>query len=290
MEIKQMPVPSYYGRNGYKPLIIVNHISAGTMGSMYNHFLNRANEASSNFGIARDGTIVQYVDIKNGAWTQGRIQRSDKRPLAPIIEQLMGNPNYYGVSIEHEGYAGNGIHGDLTEEQFWSTCWLHKYIQDAVEKEYGHRIELNSHHVIGHFQIDTKGKPNCPGPLFPWSNLYAELVYANSMTLEEYTEHIEYKGSLNANKVLAFAFASRIADLQSKLNGRYAAEARRKLMLLSPIMEELSYSAYFKELTAEGIAARIGQVYANANTEKWEKEGVRKLMIGANYAKEKGLL
>ena len=291
MNIKQMPVPSYYGRNGHKPIIIVNHISAGTMGSMYNHFLNKANQASSHFGIGRDGTIVQYVDIKNGAWTQGKIQEMAGRPLAPIIKQMMGNPNYYGVSIEHEGYSGNGIRGDLTEEQFWASCWLHKYIQDAVEKEYGHRIELNSHFVIGHYQIDTRGKPNCPGPLFPWSNLYAELAYASTMTLEEYTEQIMYKTSLQANKVLAFAFASRVLDLKAKLSHPvYGKEAARKLLLLTPIMEELSYSAYFNELTAEGIAERIDQVYKNANTVKWEKEGVRKLVIGGNYAKQLGLL
>jgi N-acetylmuramoyl-L-alanine amidase len=291
MNITQMPVQSFHGRNGRKPLIIVDHISTGTMGSMYNTFKNTANRASSHFGVSRKGEIVQYVPIEQAAWTQGKIQDSPSRPLAPIIRQYMGNPHYYGVSIEHEGSPGNGIQGDLTDEQFWATCWLHKHIQAEVERIYGHRIELNSHHVIGHFQIDTKGKPNCPGPLYPWANLYSELIYASNMTLDEYSEQISYKTSIGSNKVTAFAFAARIADLRAKLShAKFGAEARRKIMLMLPIMEELSFSAYFNEVTAENIAARIEQVYANANTERWEKEGVRKLLVGANFAKQLGLL
>ncbi|OUS72971.1 hypothetical protein B1748_23470 [Paenibacillus sp. MY03] len=291
MDIKQTPVTSFHGREGRKPIIIVNHISAGSMGSMYNTFKNPANRASSHFGISRKGEIVQYVPIQQAAWTQGKIQSSATRPIAPIIRQHMGNPNLYAVSIEHEGYAGNGIQGDLTEEQFWASCWLHKYIQSEVERLYNHRIELNSHHVIGHYQIDAVGKPVCPGLLFPWANLYSELIYASGMTLVEYGEQISYKTSIGANKVTAFAFAARIADLKAKLTHTvYGPEARRKIMLLLPIMEELSFSAYFNEETAENIAARIDQVYNNANTERWEKEGVRKLLVGANYAKQLGLL
>lgn len=291
MNIIQKPVESYQSRNGWKPLIIVDHISAGSMSSMYNTFKNKANRASSHFGISRTGEIVQYVDIKQAAWTQGKIQSSPTRPIAPIISQYRGNPNLYAVSIEHEGYVGNGIQGDITEEQFWASCWLHKYIQAEVERLYNHRIELNSHFVIGHYQIDAVGKPVCPGPLFPWNNLYSELIYSSGMTLDEYGEQIAYKTSIGANKVLAFAFAARIADLKAKLtHSKHDTEARRKLMLLSPIMEELSFSAYFKELTAENIALRIEQVYNNANTERWEKEGVSKLLAGANFAKTLGIL
>ncbi|WP_214629980.1 N-acetylmuramoyl-L-alanine amidase [Paenibacillus agaridevorans] len=291
MDINQTPVTSYSNRSGRIPLIIVNHISAGSMGSMYNTFKNPSNRASSHFGISRKGEIVQYVPIQQAAWTQGKIQSSETRPIAPIIRQHMGNPNLYGVSIEHEGYAGHGIQGDLTEEQFWATCWLHKFIQSEVERLYGHRIELNSHHVIGHFQIDAIGKPVCPGLLFPWANLYSELAYASTMSLEEYTEQIQYKTSQQSNKALAFAFVSRIKDLKIKLDSPiYGKEAERKILLMSPVMEELSYSAYFKEVTARGIAERIEQVYDNANTVRWEKEGIRKLIIGANYAKQMGLL
>lgn len=287
MNIIQKPVPGYQSRGSNKPLVIVNHISVGTMGSMYNHFANRANKASSHFGVGRDGSIVQYVDLNQAAWTQGKIQL----PSASIIKQMGGNPNLYGVSIEHEGYAGNGIQGDLTEEQFWATCWLHKYIQETVQAIYSVRIELNSHHVIGHYQIDSKGKPFCPGPLFPWSNLYSELVYANQMTLEEYTERLQYKQSVDSVKVVAFAFASRVEDLRAKLtHSVYGKEAARKLLQLTPILEEISYSAYYNEVTPLGIASRVREIYNNSLTTKWEEVGVRKLMIGANYAKEKGLL
>lgn len=287
MNIIQKPVPGFQSRGNQIPLIIVDHISVGSMGSMYNHFSNRNNKASSHFGIGRDGSIVQYVDLRQAAWTQGKVQL----PSAPIIKKMMGNPNLYGVSIEHEGYAGNGLDGDLTEAQFWATCWLHKYIQEEVEKIYNHKIDLNSHHVIGHFQIDSKGKPFCPGPKFPWASLYAELVYANTMTLSQYTERVAYKQSSSSHKVMAFAFAARVVDLESKLTHKvYAAEARRKLLLLTPVLDSLSFSSYYNEVTPENIAARVKQIHNNSLTVRWEELGIEKLLVGFNYAREIGLL
>lgn len=284
MEIQNKPVPSFEERSGQKPVVIVNHISAGSMGSMYNTFANRANKASSHFGIGRDGAIVQYVDINKAAWTQGRIQD----PTASIIKQLTGNPNKYGVSIEHEGYGLNGLDGNLTDEQFLSSCWLHKHIQATVEAEYGVRIPLNSHQVIGHYQIDSIGKPLCPGRAFPWTRLYAELVIADSMTLEAYTERIEYLRSNAADRSLAYAFAWRILDLKSKIdNKQWGVAAQAKLMLFEPILHQIGFVG---EATPLNIADRIYEIYNNSFVLKNEKEGIRKLLIGARYAQQAGLL
>ena len=67
MEIIEKLVPSFNDRNGQRPLIIVNHISVGRMGSMFNTFNNKANRASSHFGVGRDGSIVQYVSNHQAA-------------------------------------------------------------------------------------------------------------------------------------------------------------------------------------------------------------------------------
>ena len=117
------------------------------------------------------------------------------------------NANYYTVTIEHEGYEGHGLEGDLTEEQFTATCWLHKWIQTEVERLYAVRIPLNSHQVIAHNQIDSK-KGTCPGTKFPWTRLYAELSIADGMTLEAYEERLLSKNGDNTKRSTAYALVS----------------------------------------------------------------------------------
>ncbi|MNC56868.1 hypothetical protein D3C75_1064910 [compost metagenome] len=34
---------------------------------------------------------------------------------------------------------------------------------------------MDETHVIGHFQVDPVRKPYCPGPKFPWNQLYTTL-------------------------------------------------------------------------------------------------------------------
>lgn len=159
-------------RGGIVPVCIVNHISAGTMGSMDNWFTSSGNEVSSaHFGVAKDGRIHQYVKIERMAWANGLRMDNLRAATAPIVFDKKINPNLYSVSIEHEG-----TDGDLTEEQFQSSVWLHRYIRDYVKQIWGYEIPFDDYHVIGHFQIDKINKPNCPGPKFPWARLYTELT------------------------------------------------------------------------------------------------------------------
>lgn len=289
MDILRKPCTNYYAnRLGHKPLAICNHISAGTMGSMDAWFKNPSSNASSTFGIGRSGEIHQYVDIEHGAWTQGITKDAIQHATAPLIKQMGINPNLYFVGIEHEGYEGNGIDGSLTEDQFLSSCWVHKYTQDYVQKRYGHKIELNPYYVLGHFQIDPRRKPNCPGKMFPWARLYAELAIANDMEMEAYDERIEYLRSKSSQRTTAYAFAERIGDLRAKLTDpKWGDVARLKLLKLTPCLAELDYKG---EITAEGIASRVRDIYNNSYNEKWEGEAMRKLLIGAQCAKEAGIL
>ncbi|GIP35523.1 N-acetylmuramoyl-L-alanine amidase [Paenibacillus sp. J2TS4] len=154
------------------PFVIVNHISAGSMGSMDSWFTSPNNRTSSaHFGVAKDGRIHQYVDIRRMAWANGIGAADIARSNTPVIRDNPGiNPNLYSVSIEHEG-----MDGDLTEEQFQASVWLHRYIQQQVQEIWGRNFELNPYHVIGHFQVNPKGKPHCPGLKFPWNRLYKAL-------------------------------------------------------------------------------------------------------------------
>ncbi|WP_227872450.1 N-acetylmuramoyl-L-alanine amidase [Paenibacillus albus] len=239
-------VPNYSSRtrNGraYVPIVIVNHISAGTLSSMDAWFRNPAAQSSSHFGIGRDGVIHQYVRLENAAWTQGILPEAFSRATAPII-QLMGvNPNLYCISIEHEGYANAGADGSLTEEQFWFLCWLHKYIQSEVERIWKQHIRFGPDTVLGHYQIDPVRKPFCPGPAFPWARLYSELAIAEGMDLEHYEERVHYQLGEASRFAAAFAIVERVCDLGNKLtDAKWGSAAEAKLLLLSPCMPLISY-------------------------------------------------
>lgn len=237
----------YPDRFGLKPMAIVDHISVGTMESMKNWFTDpKNNKASAHFGVGRDGTICQYVKLECGSWAQGIGKELMPEAKAPIVKDMDCDPNHYCVSIEHEGYVEQstgevkGLDGNLTDAQFWATCWLHKYIQSEVEKAYGVHISLGAYNVIGHFQIAPRYKPNCPGPNFPWSRLYAELAIAELMSFEDYEARVKYKSAPVTDKNRAAAVMNRVYDLWKKADNpnQYEHNAVGKLLLLEKFMKD----------------------------------------------------
>lgn len=240
-------VKNYYSRRGYEPIAICNHITAGTAGSVYNWFTSPNNkQASSHFLVCRNGEIHQYVDIRQGAWTQGLSASQIPIAKAPIVKQMKVNPNYYMIGIEHEGYVEGhknddgsievvnyGLDGDLTEEQFKASLWLHKWVQEEVQRIYGFRIPLNSHNVVGHFQVDPVRKPFCPGPNFPWQRLYKELAYAEYLTLKELENKLTYENTEQYENELAFKIANQAKYLYHLMvNGNEGQKRWAKNMLL----------------------------------------------------------
>lgn len=239
-------VKNYYpNRSGQRPRAICNHISAGTMGSMYNWFTDPKNRnASAHFGVGRNGEIHQYVDIQHGAWTQGISADDIPYATANIVKDLNSDPNYWCVSIEHEGYIDNntgarvGIDGDLTDAQFLATCWLHKYIQTEVQNRWGIHIALGSYNVIGHCMVAPRKKPSCPGSLFPWDRLLRELAVAETMSLDQYEMRLDYKQNPNHDFEYCTKVMGRITDLFNKANGsKWSGEAITKLVAVGKIME-----------------------------------------------------
>lgn len=211
----------------YKPFVICNHITVGSLQSVYNWFTSPSNNrASSHFVVGRDGEIHQYVDLQHAAWTQGLVMPQDyARTRAQVVKNVNPrlNPNTYMVSIEHEGYnirdnegrivEKHGEDGELTEEQFWATAWLHRFIKDELKRMFDVTISLNDYFVIGHHQVDPVRKPFCPGPQFPWSRLYSELAIANNMTLEDYEQRIVTQRSAAQENVKIYEVAQYLYKL-----------------------------------------------------------------------------
>ena len=108
------------------------------------------------------------------------------------------------------------------------------------------------------------------------------------MTLEEYEERLIYSGSKSAERAVAFAFAERINELGTKFNDeKWGEPAKAKVLKLEPVMYLMGYPG---AVTPDGIVKRVRDIYNNSAIAKYEDEGFKKLLIGANKAKEVGLI
>lgn len=291
LTIEKKLVPNHGTRGSHRPIAIVDHISIGTIGSVYNTFNNPVNGVSSHFCVGRDGSIEQFVELTRRAHTNGFV----RSPKSPLVKQMGDvNANYYTVTIEHEGYEGHGKDGSLTEEQFAATCWLHKWIQGEVKRIYGNTIALNSHQVIAHNQIDSQ-KGTCPGVNYPWARLYTELAIADRMDFDAYEERLESLNGDSSKRAVSYAIAERVQELGERLtHPKHGQSANMKLEWLRPIVVSVGY--YINEDKTEdrtviGIAKRVVQLYNTAKSNgQYTKEGIRKLLLFEPIMREKGLL
>lgn len=237
-DIKQVPSENHTSRDNHVPFVIVNHITAGSLSSVDNWFTSKNNDkASAHFTVGRNGEIHQYVDIRKRAWHAGLTKEAVQFATAPVVLKQKINPNAYTVGIEHEGYEGNGIDGTLTEEQFWATVWLHRYIKEQVFKLFNRRMELNEENVIGHFQVDPRRKPNCPGVNFPWKRLYEELYQVNMLSLEATEKRIDYIKNRDNDRKMADMLVERMTELRDRyVEGKYREAAKIKIRRIEELL------------------------------------------------------
>lgn len=155
---------------------IVDHIMQGYMAGTFARFNNPNEEVSAHFGISRKGEIVQYVALERWAYANGIMQSPDLSIpwladcYANGIVSKQTNPNRKTISIEHEGYPSGPKDAGLTESQYQASVRLHRWLIGLFPS-----ILPDRKHIIGHYQITGGDRANCPGPLFPWSRLIADL-------------------------------------------------------------------------------------------------------------------
>lgn len=174
--IKDFSPNHFDGRKGYKPDMIVSHITSGSFEGAVSWLKNPQSKASAHFVVSRKGEIRQLVDLKDGSWCNGTSISPSKSTFyglstLPQVRERKTNANYYTVSIEHEGREGV----PFTDVQAEASIWLHKWIIKEVKRIYGVDIPIDRTHIVGHYQINPKTKPNCPGGLFFWGSLMSGL-------------------------------------------------------------------------------------------------------------------
>lgn len=140
------------GRKGAFPVdTIVIHVTQGSAASVRAWFKNPAAQASTHYMVTRTGGIDQFVREADTAWGNGRVHN----PKAQVVKDRVGsNPNWWTISIEHEG---TGLH-DLTDPQRESSLWLMRDIRTR-----NHRIVFNRQHILRHDEIFAL--KSCPGAI-----------------------------------------------------------------------------------------------------------------------------
>lgn len=96
---------NYSGGMDVQPMGVVLHIEEGTEAGTVATFHNPGAQASSHFGIAKDGHIDQFVDTHDAAWAE-----------------VEGNRHW--ISIEHEGHAGDVLTPEQLDADAHIIAWL----------------------------------------------------------------------------------------------------------------------------------------------------------------------
>lgn len=197
--------PNKMSRKGWKPDIIVSHITEGSYAGAVSWLCNPKSGASAHFVVSKKGEITQLVDIREAAWANGTSTDPNKnnyygKSSLKLVRDRKTNANYYTISIEHEGFYKNG-YGALTPKQLEASIWLHKHIIEEVKKIYGIEILLDRNHIVGHYQIDPIRKPNCPGRAFQFDEIIQALREdVVTMALEKWQREMGEKAIENLSQ------------------------------------------------------------------------------------------
>ena len=171
---RQMSPNRNIGRQGWRPDMVVCHITEGAFNGTVSWINNPTSQVSYHFVVARDGRIVQAVDICNTAWANGTTRNNDNRdnrhsPLHVVRDRGV-NANLYTVSIGFEGRLAEK-QGGLSAAQLEAGVWLIAHIQSEIQRLYSTRgvsFKFDRKHIVGHHEITPRTRPNCPGPQFPF--------------------------------------------------------------------------------------------------------------------------
>lgn len=167
--------PNYMSRRGWKPDMIVNHVAEGSFYGTISWCCNKNSGVSCHYVSGKNGEIENIVDLDKAAWCNGTDTTSGakydyRRSTNRLVRERRTNANFYTISIEHEGFSYKDGYGALTEAQYNAVLNLHK---ELITK---YNIPVDREHIVGHYEIAPKEKPNCPGPNFQWDRLMADLI------------------------------------------------------------------------------------------------------------------
>lgn len=160
-----MPNNNFFPDSGKKSFIILHGTAGGSsardIASYFKGTEGGMSPVSSHYIIGQDGTVVQTVLEKDGAWGNGVVNNPN----------WQGNPNEYTISIEHVK-PDDANAAALTPVQQAASFAL---IKDICQRNgIGMHDADDSTGITGHFSIDPVNRARCPGN-YPWDALWAFL-------------------------------------------------------------------------------------------------------------------
>jgi N-acetyl-anhydromuramyl-L-alanine amidase AmpD len=175
--------PNFWpGHAGQPVKAVVMHIAQGSYEAAVNWLTDRASNASAHFLIAKDGRIAQFVSIQDSAWANGLTYANGQwltpsEPRVPAYPSWTGlipevNPNYYTLSIEHEGVYTE----KWTPAMYAANLQLLQWIRDQTALNYTLHDTL-----IGHHELNSATRKNCPGPNVEWERMALDLTRLASL-------------------------------------------------------------------------------------------------------------
>jgi N-acetyl-anhydromuramyl-L-alanine amidase AmpD len=168
------PSRVFTGQNDKKAIVCHGTGSSDPLPSIEqlgDYFRSTPLETSVHYGIGRDGRIAQYVLESDGAG--GNCCTEDG--YDPFWDQFPTNKNLHTLSFETINDSSNSL--ALTDPQKQTMFKLVKY---WVVK---YKIPLSN--IKSHASLDPINRARCPGPNFPWQELFDYLggaTVANSTT------------------------------------------------------------------------------------------------------------
>lgn len=163
------------GREGFRPLLIVLHGTAGGSSAqgVATWFATGGESASAHIIIDQAGNVVQGVPCSLAAWGNGIINKPRITLPYPGV-----NPNLYTISIEHvKPHLDNS--DALTVPQKRASFQVIAALCDqyGIPKRRGDQAGG----IIEHADIDSVSREHCPGP-YPWAELWTFLAGGQQMT------------------------------------------------------------------------------------------------------------
>ncbi len=175
--------PNYWsGHGGQNVKAVVLHIAEGSYQAAVNWLTDPKSGASSHFLVAKDGRIAQFVSILDSAWGNGLMYSNGQwltpsEPHVPALPIWTGlipevNPNYYTLSIEHEG-----VYTDRwTPAMYAANLQLLQWIRDQTSIHFAIHVSL-----LGHYELNSATRKNCPGPNVEWERMALDVTRLPSL-------------------------------------------------------------------------------------------------------------
>ena len=187
----------HYAPGNRGRLAVCLHIAEGGYVSSINYL--RAKGLSSHFMISEGGSITQMVPMSASAYANG-LSWNDARDVwisprdkvvAPTWRRITPpiNPNLQTISIEHAGFTSK----PRPAAQMQATIKLLRWIAAQYPSLSPY---VPDYTLIGHFNLDTIDRVNCPGMYFDFGVIAAQ---ANA-TIGAY-RFKDYQPALSSNDV-----------------------------------------------------------------------------------------